>query len=376
MKSMWEWLEIEPTTDVQTIRKAYSQQAKKYHPEENPEEFKQVRDAYKKALSYAKSDEKSNEKSNTVKPDNDKTTQKYKDIENVVKNFGETEKFEYTETGKDVQDLYNYDLNLKINEDKIKSVNEQKQTEEASGYTYHKAEQTSLNDTQQKQLETLIERIKVIYADDGMRNNIWAWRMLFSAKDCNYKANFDNLEFVSVVINLLYEMRQLRFEIIKFIGKKIFVSKKKDTGWQYIEGRFAQMQQNSRNADIKKMKNSESPGRMYMAQKLFGVQSKAYKRYRWLYVAVMAILVVFFFGRIGFRNAGNSEQMRYELKFMMDLDDDGVRDYIKYDNKKKEMVLELFNSETGEYEMWGTLEDYCEKYPEAQKKVSDYYTKE
>lgn len=372
MKSMWEWLEIEPTTDVQIIRKAYSQQAKKYHPEENPEEFKQVRDAYKKALSYAKS----NEKSNTVKPDDDKTTQKYKDIENIVKNFGETENFEYTETDKDVQDLYNYDLNIKINEDKILSVNEQKQTEEASHYTYHKAEQTSLNDTQQKQLETLIERIKVIYADDGMRNNIWAWRMLFSAKDCNYKTNFDNLEFVSVVINLLYEMRELKFEIIKFIGKKIFVSKKSETGWQYIEGRFAQMQQNSRNADIKKMKNSERPGRMYMAQKLFGVQSRTYKRYRWMYVAVMVILVVFFFGRVGFRNAVNSEQMRYELKFMMDLDDDGVRDYVKYDNKKKEMVLELFNSETGEYEMWGTLEDYFEKYPEAQKKVSDYYTTE
>lgn len=50
----WKWLGIDPTTDAQEIRKAYAEQAKKYHPEEHPEEFKALQKAYKDALRYVK----------------------------------------------------------------------------------------------------------------------------------------------------------------------------------------------------------------------------------------------------------------------------------------------------------------------------------
>lgn len=55
-KSIWEWLEIEPTTDVDTIKKAYAEAAKKYHPTEHPEEFKKLRECFKSAIAYAKND--------------------------------------------------------------------------------------------------------------------------------------------------------------------------------------------------------------------------------------------------------------------------------------------------------------------------------
>ncbi|MEE3470868.1 MAG: hypothetical protein VZR24_09400 [Butyrivibrio hungatei] len=51
--SIWEWLGIEPTTDVAVIKKAYSEAAKKYHPSEHPEEFKILRECYKFAIAYA-----------------------------------------------------------------------------------------------------------------------------------------------------------------------------------------------------------------------------------------------------------------------------------------------------------------------------------
>ncbi|MBO4457814.1 MAG: hypothetical protein J5802_08845 [Butyrivibrio sp.] len=54
-KSIWDWLEIEPTTDIDAIKAAYAQGSKKYHPTEHPEEFKQLRDAYKMAIKLAKS---------------------------------------------------------------------------------------------------------------------------------------------------------------------------------------------------------------------------------------------------------------------------------------------------------------------------------
>ena len=54
-KSIWEWLEIEPTSDVNVIKAAYAEASKKYHPAEHPEEFKRLRDSYKVAISLAKS---------------------------------------------------------------------------------------------------------------------------------------------------------------------------------------------------------------------------------------------------------------------------------------------------------------------------------
>lgn len=49
-RTIWDWLEIEETRDKTLIRKAYASQAEKYHPEDTPEEAKQLREAYKRAL--------------------------------------------------------------------------------------------------------------------------------------------------------------------------------------------------------------------------------------------------------------------------------------------------------------------------------------
>lgn len=46
-------LEIEPTNDKKEIRKAYARLVKRYHPEEYPEEWKRIHDAYETALKIA-----------------------------------------------------------------------------------------------------------------------------------------------------------------------------------------------------------------------------------------------------------------------------------------------------------------------------------
>ena len=46
----WEILGIEPTSDKKEIKRAYAKLLKQYHPEENPEEFKQIQDAYQQCL--------------------------------------------------------------------------------------------------------------------------------------------------------------------------------------------------------------------------------------------------------------------------------------------------------------------------------------
>lgn len=46
----WEVLGIEPTSDKKEIKRAYAKLLKQYHPEENPEEFKQIQAAYQQCL--------------------------------------------------------------------------------------------------------------------------------------------------------------------------------------------------------------------------------------------------------------------------------------------------------------------------------------
>lgn len=46
----WKILRIEPTKDKKEIKKAYARLLKQYHPEENPEEFKQIQAAYQQCL--------------------------------------------------------------------------------------------------------------------------------------------------------------------------------------------------------------------------------------------------------------------------------------------------------------------------------------
>ena len=52
METMWDILGIAPTTDKIAIRKAYAEKCRQCHPEESPEEFKQLRHAYENALSW------------------------------------------------------------------------------------------------------------------------------------------------------------------------------------------------------------------------------------------------------------------------------------------------------------------------------------
>lgn len=46
----WEILGIEPTSDKKAIKRAYAKLLKQYHPEENPEKFKQIQAAYQQCL--------------------------------------------------------------------------------------------------------------------------------------------------------------------------------------------------------------------------------------------------------------------------------------------------------------------------------------
>lgn len=53
--NIWKILQIEKTTDISAIKKAYRMRLKETHPEEKPQEFMGLREAYEKALEWAES---------------------------------------------------------------------------------------------------------------------------------------------------------------------------------------------------------------------------------------------------------------------------------------------------------------------------------
>lgn len=53
IESIWDILGIDPTTDKKKIKKAYAEKTNVYHPEDYPEEFKIVQEAYQWAMKYA-----------------------------------------------------------------------------------------------------------------------------------------------------------------------------------------------------------------------------------------------------------------------------------------------------------------------------------
>ncbi len=59
MKNCWKILEREETTDVDIIRRAYLALLPSFHPETDPQGFKQLRQAYEEALRIAQSPAKS-----------------------------------------------------------------------------------------------------------------------------------------------------------------------------------------------------------------------------------------------------------------------------------------------------------------------------
>lgn len=53
-RSIWECLGIEPTTDIAEIKKAFAIKSKNCHPEEHPQEFQELQQAYRSAVEYAR----------------------------------------------------------------------------------------------------------------------------------------------------------------------------------------------------------------------------------------------------------------------------------------------------------------------------------
>lgn len=141
---MWSILEIEPTADVREIKRAYAALAKKYNPEEHPEEFKRLHNAYRAALRYARS------ANSETEPESEAA-----DFIPKSDNSANRESADFDFSAVDI--LPGYKLSA------------------------------------EKRMEKLLSVISKIIDDEEKRNSLPEWRRLFGKED--FDVMYDNAEF-------------------------------------------------------------------------------------------------------------------------------------------------------------------------------------
>lgn len=331
MKTIWDWLEIDYTTDKQTIKKAYARQAKKYHPEEKPEEFKQLRNAYKTAMKYA-SDVKAwqpftvtNESVAEVeKPAAGEILEpeRESDEESEYKTVGQPKHNADEELGHNADEESGYKIDEEFEYQLGKGASkEQEPAEQRVEYTYNLSgnaeskgsnrqekrsesrQEQQLADGQEQQsfvyshegfepemrarLLAFLRRIDIIYVDNAMCDNIKVWKMLFNYYGC--KSDFYNHDFVAAVVDVFEQMPKLNKNIRRYIGRQLFSSKHNDVKMRYLKERYYNQQSYKIKRDVKQQQK-----KLLMkdvAGKLYGKHSKAYKKYNLINNCLVVVLI-------------------------------------------------------------------------------------
>ena len=99
-KGYWAILQIESTTDEKAIKRAYAKLSRQYHPQEHPEEFKNLKEAYKDAINYAKRHKSLDEKA----IDDKKVVEENSDNQESVSSFNKDDYRQKDEVKSDDQE--------------------------------------------------------------------------------------------------------------------------------------------------------------------------------------------------------------------------------------------------------------------------------
>lgn len=444
MKTMWDWLELDATDDVHEIKSAYARQAKKYHPEENPEEFKQLRASYKNAMRYASMGKKATPNQEAQQA----LLQQARDsLQNPVQRIGKAwpEKPEEPEEKpmplapeEPKQEAYAYNLETKPTEKQEEPKQEayvynlrtkppekpEEPKQEAYAYNlrtkppekpkaseipernfvYNYKEDDGLGGEQLERLKEFLQRADRIYSNQKMRNDVRAWRMLFS--HYKQKNDFGSTKFVAAVVDSLEQMPGLWTETRKYIAKKLFCREGNSAEWQYITERYHNIPNYASFGSTRKRlaPNQRLEGHQ-IAKEVFGKESKIYRLYKDVtacgLIIFMGVMMFAAFGGRGSRISQNQptkphtidssvlkqtngavtttgKLKLYKLVYLKDtpyktdLNGDEVDDFVYYDSKQDDFLVELYNDELQEYELKGSVKEYCESNPSAKRKLERF----
>lgn len=205
---MWKILGIEPTTDIKEVKRAYSKLLKQYHPEDDPEGYQRLREAYDAAIKYIKDGKK-------------------KGFDNRKNNAQDSEKGEFDkgfdmdsfEEPEDVLDLKSSDLYRDYYDDSqdIDNDSQQKEKVETCENTTTDSGSQDFNPNE-RDVDIIMDKIIDIYNDYLKRINLKVWRNLFEHD--GLKHDFIILKELSPkILDFLYVNNLLPKEIFVYLSQ-------------------------------------------------------------------------------------------------------------------------------------------------------------
>ncbi len=157
---IWDILEIEPTSDIKKIKRAYSRLAKIYNPEECPDEFRRIYDAYKMACKYAKGAERYN--NYNVQGNLNDLQEK---IPKLDFSYALSESADVITEDEKTSNSYGYDFDC-VNLDDIDYDDEQ-----------------NIYTSEDDKLKRLKKKMRKLVTDENMRDNLLLWEQFFGHDD-------------------------------------------------------------------------------------------------------------------------------------------------------------------------------------------------
>lgn len=161
-EEMWQLLQIEPTQSKKEIRRAYAKQSKLHHPEEEPQLFVQLNQAYQEAMRYAQT----------------AAGEEKRNGENVVSHMEQPEEKNVTEASQLEKEVQAGERNV-VEASLLENLAQEKEQDVAEASLLEKLAQAEERQVEESKRQGALRGLIEIFEDSKRRNRAKEWQIYF-----------------------------------------------------------------------------------------------------------------------------------------------------------------------------------------------------
>ncbi len=216
---IWDVLGIDPTNDISEIKKAYAKLAKQYNPEENPDEFARIHDAFKQAMKAAKGQKNNNILSvQTVDISTPKKIFKDRNLSDDEKKEAGPEDVLYN-----FSDIFNEKIIIKEKTDESlidDFIFSEVSTKKENAYS----------------IDYILKEIKKIIEDKDICDSIYVWKRLTADNEVRkILLDPDNFDSIDSVLKRARFNKAVAYELKALFGNKTKIVNNYEYGICYVD---------------------------------------------------------------------------------------------------------------------------------------------
>lgn len=402
-RTIWEWLGIERTTDKSRIKKAYAEQAKKYHPEEFPEEAQELRKAYKAAMAWASAFGNDSDRADSHSEQGILSavsepghTYARPGAHNLQPESDAGAEPEYTYAGHIIRNSQpKSDAGVKPEYVYTKSMppymHSGKASREEPKYNFACPK---MPPDRVRRIDSLKRRMEAIYATD-YRNFAKDWRMAFA--DFLEPEDLKDTRAVREILTVIEPMRRLKSPTWEIIQTELFRYREDTAPWQLLQERFDAVRCHY---EAPRKTASGTPEEKPVEEPVEEPVTTPPKKMSPVKFGLIfcSILIIIYLSTVmdKAQTSHGRREMQEELQRLiaqqiqmetpslpvsreafqtaftkespweLDLNRDEMPDHIYYDPDRGLFMVELYDSSAKAYDSYGSLNQYLEENPEAE----------